>query len=232
MNYQKIYNNIIKNGKNRVLTGYKEKHHIIPKCIGGLDSNENLVDLTPEEHFICHQLLVKIYPNNSKILSAALFMTANGMGRRSNKVYGWLKRRYSEYMKGPNNPQKINPRRGIRHHTFNRKIEFNFTETGKKILKEKMLGNKNPCAGIKPWKHPRASEYSLSVWAKANVLYELWINNNSPSYSKLFYLANKKSYLTESKVIGPYKNVVKYFRNGWVPEKDLEWVEFNIGGQR
>jgi hypothetical protein len=210
-----------------VLAEYTEKHHIVPRCQGGSDDLTNIVQLTPEEHYLCHQLLVKIYPDDVKLLNAALFMTANGMGKRSNKIYGWLKRRYSEYMKGPNNPQKVNPRKGERHHTFNRKIQFNFTIDGRKTLSAKMQGDNNPCAGLKPWQHPRATEYSKSVWKCARELYEIWINNGKPSYCKLYTLANKKCYTTDSKVIGPYMNVVKYFRNGWIPNQDKDWINFN-----
>jgi len=56
MNYQKIYDQIIERAKNRKLEGYKEKHHIIPKCLGGPDNKENLVELTAREHFLCHLL--------------------------------------------------------------------------------------------------------------------------------------------------------------------------------
>ena len=57
--YKKWYDMIIENAKNRDLTGYKERHHIIPKCMGGSNNKENLVDLTAREHFICHWLLTK-----------------------------------------------------------------------------------------------------------------------------------------------------------------------------
>ncbi|XAO17074.1 homing endonuclease [Escherichia phage FL23] len=60
MNYEKIYNSLIDRARNRALTGYKERHHIIPKCLGGSNDASNLVDLTPEEHYVAHQLLVKI----------------------------------------------------------------------------------------------------------------------------------------------------------------------------
>ena len=39
---------------------YYENHHIIPKALGGSNSNENLVLLTAREHFICHILLPKM----------------------------------------------------------------------------------------------------------------------------------------------------------------------------
>lgn len=93
MNYQKIYDNLISKGKDRILEGYVEKHHIIPRCIGGTDDKENLVDLTPEEHYLAHQLLVKIYPNEPKLIRAATMMIPN---RHNNKMYGWLKRKFSK----------------------------------------------------------------------------------------------------------------------------------------
>ncbi len=57
--YKKWYDMIIENAKNRKLDGYKERHHIIPKCMGGSNNKENLIDLTAREHFICHWLLTK-----------------------------------------------------------------------------------------------------------------------------------------------------------------------------
>ena len=35
MNYEKHYQLLIERAKNRILDLYFEKHHIIPKCIGG-----------------------------------------------------------------------------------------------------------------------------------------------------------------------------------------------------
>ena len=106
MNYKKIYDNLIEKAKNRILDGYKESHHIIPRCLGGSNDKENMVNLTPEEHYVAHQLLVKIHPKNYSLIQAASMMIAN---RPSNKMYGWLKRRHAEAMRhsqlGKNNSQ-------------------------------------------------------------------------------------------------------------------------------
>lgn len=69
MNYQRIYDQIIDRARIRVLEKeiYREKHHIIPKCLGGSDDKENLVELTAREHFLCHWLLVRIFPENNKL---------------------------------------------------------------------------------------------------------------------------------------------------------------------
>ena len=74
MNYQRIYDQIIKRAKseNRQKSGdvYYEAHHIIPRCLGGSNNKDNLVFLTAREHFLCHWLLHEIYPNNGKLLLA------------------------------------------------------------------------------------------------------------------------------------------------------------------
>ena len=229
MNYQKIYNNIVGRGQNRILEGYSEKHHIVPKCMGGTDEVTNLVSLTPEEHYLCHLLLVKIHPKNIRLVKAAMFMvSSNNNVKRNNKAYGWLKRQYSEYMRGPNNPQKINPIKGEQHYAFGKKLSpDHFTENGKKVLADKMLGNKNPCAGVKPWKHPRTTDVTRALWKRADEIYEIWLANEKPSYCKLYGLTMNKNYdwKTDGKEVGPFMNMVKYFRDGWMPEQDLQWKE-------
>jgi len=96
VNYKKIHDSIIERAQKRLLDGYYEKHHIIPRCMGGLNDPDNLVNLTPEEHYIVHQLLVKMYPNNYTLIKAAAMMVPN---RPNNKMYGWIKRRFSKIQK-------------------------------------------------------------------------------------------------------------------------------------
>jgi hypothetical protein len=58
--YTTWYNNIISSAKLRTNYGYTERHHIIPKSLGGDNSKDNLIDLTAREHFVCHWLLTKM----------------------------------------------------------------------------------------------------------------------------------------------------------------------------
>ena len=74
MNYTTHYQRLIARARIRALTGYRERHHVIPRCMGGDDSPTNLVGLTPEEHYVAHQLLVKMYPWSKKLLSAVVLM--------------------------------------------------------------------------------------------------------------------------------------------------------------
>ncbi len=96
MNYQKHYDTLINRAKTRLLEGYSERHHIIPRCMGGTDEQDNLITLTAEEHYVAHQLLVKMYPDNYKLIYAAKMMTISNSGHvRNNKLYGWLRVKFS-----------------------------------------------------------------------------------------------------------------------------------------
>lgn len=93
MDYKKHYNNLIERSKHRILEGYVEKHHILPKCIGGNDDKDNIAILTPEEHYVAHQLLIKMYPGNRDLLYAVQLMsTHHTTNRTNNKLFGWIRK--------------------------------------------------------------------------------------------------------------------------------------------
>lgn len=75
--YYNWYHSIIANAKTRVLEGYTEEHHIIPKSLGGSNSPDNLVKLTAREHFICHWLLTKCVEKNVEKMRYALWLMTN-----------------------------------------------------------------------------------------------------------------------------------------------------------
>jgi hypothetical protein len=77
MNYQRIYDQIIDRARDRELDCYREKHHVTPKCLGGSDSKSNLVELTAREHFICHWLLSRLYPEEPKLSYAFWMMSTS-----------------------------------------------------------------------------------------------------------------------------------------------------------
>lgn len=65
--YSLWYFNIIDVAKSRNLQTSIEKHHIIPKSLGGDNSPSNIANLTPREHFICHLLLTKFTTGKERI---------------------------------------------------------------------------------------------------------------------------------------------------------------------
>lgn len=104
MNYKKIYDSIIEraSGRKKIRRGqpnyvYYERHHVLPKCLGGSDEKNNIVFLTAEEHWVAHLLLVKMNPGNHKLVFAcqAMSMTGGNSKRTTNKMFGWIRREYS-----------------------------------------------------------------------------------------------------------------------------------------
>lgn len=82
MEHQKHYDRLIETRRslNRSKSDeeYYEKHHIIPKALGGLNDTSNLVLLTAKEHYIAHWLLYKIYPDSNDTAYAFWKMTFPG----------------------------------------------------------------------------------------------------------------------------------------------------------
>lgn len=182
MNYQKIYNNLIDRAKKRDIEGYFENHHIVPRCLGGTDFNENIVSLYPEEHYLAHLLLCKINKGNSKLLYAAMNMTSGSMtnnGKRNNKVYGWLRRRYAESMSGDKNPNRRNPniqkeaakKRIGQKRTVETKVKMSLAQKGRKFTEEHKLKlaeaakNRPPISSETRKKLSEKSKGRIGPWA-------------------------------------------------------------------
>ena len=116
LDYAKIYKSIMDRAKGRSIYGYSEKHHVIPKCLGGTNCQTNIVSLFAREHFLAHQLLVKMYPSNRGLAWAALLMANREMfNPGQSKRYDWLRRESgrhsSEEKKGKKpimTPAKVN----------------------------------------------------------------------------------------------------------------------------
>ena len=106
--YHNLYKQIIELAKSRYpLKEYTELHHIIPKCLGGTDEQDNLVDLTAREHFLCHWMLVRIYPKNHKLKYAWNMMCCineQDHNRYTSYSYKYARENFSkatsEYQKG------------------------------------------------------------------------------------------------------------------------------------
>lgn len=117
VDYVKHYISLIIKSKNRTIVNgtYSEKHHIIPKsifsskmaqnvlCVFKIKykyGKENKVRLLPEEHYIAHLLLVKIFENIDTNCYEKMVYAASLMRSRcnNNKTYCFLRKRYSEVL--------------------------------------------------------------------------------------------------------------------------------------
>ena len=133
---------------------YKEKHHILPKCLGGGNEINNLIDLYPEEHYEAHKLLAEEHSDVQGLLYAR-FMMGHGGGsskkreKQNNIEYAEARKKYSHYLSehnkkennpnygnsilsGTNNPMFGVDRKGEKSYWFGKKRDEN---TIKKIVK-------------------------------------------------------------------------------------------------
>lgn len=102
--YELWYNTLINKAKNRQLDGYSEKHHIIPKSMGGSNDKTNLVKLTAREHYIAHLLLTKFTQGDyrKKMIRAFVCLrnwknkNRKGDYRFNSRLYDKLRNEYAE----------------------------------------------------------------------------------------------------------------------------------------
>jgi hypothetical protein len=89
--YKKWHDSIIDRAKNRVLSCYVERHHVIPKSCGGSDDKSNLVKLTAKEHFIVHLLLTKILKGNNKAKMILAFNFMCDLKKKNSRLFDNLR---------------------------------------------------------------------------------------------------------------------------------------------
>lgn len=163
MNYEKIYENLIKSSKEKACDRQKEKsegvsyyenHHIVPRSLGGSDSDENVVLLTAREHFMCHWLLYKINPCKENAFS--WWMMSNSAGnkyhtdrkRQTSRSYEYAKKAFSLFIGDVHRGKKLSEehkdkisqsKMGDKNHMYAKK----HTEERKQYLSEINKGEKN-----------------------------------------------------------------------------------------
>lgn len=111
MTYQEFINNILSTrGRFGCQDKYHERHHILPKCLGGTNDEKNLIDLYADEHYIAHELLAQENPHN-KGLQYALWTMSRCTKVQNNDRYVPTEEQYknareafSKAMSGENNP--------------------------------------------------------------------------------------------------------------------------------
>ena len=95
MNYQWHYDMLIftRKGRKREEGMYYEKHHILPKSMGGSDDESNLVYLTAREHFLAHWLLWRIHKNRD---TAFAFHTFVSLSKKNSNYSNFSSKGYKE----------------------------------------------------------------------------------------------------------------------------------------
>lgn len=157
---------------------YYEKHHILPKCMGGGNEEENLIDLFAKEHFIVHKLLALENPENEQLVYAWWCMAVQTNEHTKERYiidaqeYENVRLAYSnmmhEKMSGNNNPMYgISPKERMNEATYNIWLS--------KII-ENSSGENNPMYGKC---HTKKSRKKMSESHKGKQ-----IGKNNPFYGR------------------------------------------------
>ncbi|UCR74239.1 homing endonuclease [Klebsiella phage vB_KpnM_5N] len=209
MNYQKIYDNLISKSKLRGLDkssidAYTEYHHIIPSCIGGINTDDNKVLLTAAEHYLAHQLLIKIYKNHPNkrfyhsLVLAARNMTINAKYTiRNNKMYSWVRTEYSK-SQSEARTGKGNPFYG-KHHSNENKEMWSLKRSGEG---NSMYGKKRPEISALMSSIKRGPQ-----WKYYDELKKLWIDSGMPGYVKFRRISVANGY---PDIV--YQKIIDHFR--------------------
>jgi len=188
MNYNNIYTRLM---SSRILLNRKskndgmlERHHILPKSLGGTNDKSNLVYLIPREHFIAHLLLTKIYTGKDKakmVFAFAKMCQCNPNQKRiiNSRYFEISKKLMSLYCSGENS-------------SFYGKTHSDET---KKRFSEQKMGEKNHRFGKDPWNKGKTKETDTSVMSGANKL----IGRLGPNAGKSFSEETKEKMSQSSK---------------------------------
>jgi hypothetical protein len=193
--YTTWYNSIINKAKDRTINGYTEKHHIIPSSLGGSNDTDNLVKLTPREHFVCHLLLTKMTTGNARYkMNFALYMMANikniGEGRYipNSTMYDLARRLYKETLdhywtdkKRKEHADKIRPTSVGRKLKESSKEKLRNKEWTEKALKNRL----NNC--LKSAAARKGSKWSD---ARQEQKFEQYIAKNKHLFPQVFSLSD------------------------------------------
>ena len=167
MNYEEHYRRLISRAVGRSVSGYVERHHVIPKCMGGSNDKTNIVALTAKEHFVAHELLVKINPGVRGLAVAILRMSKNcNQGR----VYSWLRKRAADAGRG--NKHRLGMKQTPRMREALRKSHIGRKNTPEAIAKMSIVAIGN--------KHALGTTHKKSAAHKA-ILSRLAIGRPSPN---------------------------------------------------
>ena len=162
--YEEFIQNILDTrGRFNCGNEYHERHHIVPKCMGGSNDEENLIDLFANEHFIAHKLLALENPENYKLVyawSCMAFAKRDDIPRYELTPEEYEEARITFSKAATGRPMSEEAKQKMRdnhadmsgnknpfygkHHTKNTKNKLSEIRTGKYI------GNKSPKYGTHP----------------------------------------------------------------------------------
>lgn len=100
--YKRVYDALVMRALTRTsLEGYKERHHVLPKALGGSNKKSNIVLLTAREHYVAHLCLVRCTIGDArfKMICAAKQIAKCSKGLHVNsRIYESLRKEHAKEM--------------------------------------------------------------------------------------------------------------------------------------
>jgi len=106
--YTTWYNKLIDTAKKRNVLpeSLYEKHHIIPRSLGGDNSKNNLVKLTIREHYIAHLLLTKMVSKKDHIIKMSWALHKMTFSRNTSRAYETNRKKWSLFLSETFHPKR------------------------------------------------------------------------------------------------------------------------------
>lgn len=154
-------------------------HHVVPRCVGGSNDDDNLIKLTYREHYLCHALLAIAFRSYGKIGNTLSFLRK---GAKNSKFYEKLL--YEGLAKF------AEEQRDIRAERCRNRV---WSNESRDKLRRKALANPTIHFALKVAnsrdrtgvKNPRANP---EVWEQEEYLKQVWLGNGKCGARKLFSL--------------------------------------------
>jgi hypothetical protein len=110
MNYSTVYDQLVQRAQGRTLSSGFERHHIVPKSLGGPNCRSNLVQLTLREHFVAHKLLTRIHTGEAqKKMWFAYYRLCNRHRHTTSRMYEQAKLQAKQYLSQIHSGKKLSP---------------------------------------------------------------------------------------------------------------------------
>lgn len=207
---------------------YIEKHHIVPICINSelKNNKDNLIRLTPKEHYIAHLLLSKCYRKHSKYgnkLIFALFamcklqMRYHNRNQLSARKYEKLRIAYADAV-------RYRMKEAIKDKKYD-KLKYCDTNRGKISITNGEFNKYINVSDKIPDGWYRGSTQHKDKESFSKALKQSWKNNRQSRVGKNHPMYNK-GYLLQGSKNGRYGKKLVYVNNGvinkMIDPKELE----------
>lgn len=127
-----------------------EAHHVIPRSLGGVDNDSNIVVVTPREHFILHKILTKINPCKKTFAALGCMRMSNSKRTRLNsRQINEARLAVSIARSGPLSVESL-----AKHHAIH--LGAKRSDETKRRISESHLGRPSPFKGILKTEEDRA----------------------------------------------------------------------------